>query len=205
MSLNFPDSSTTGVPKSVELAPSGSLTVSEDGAVVESRKITGTVTVKANDVVIRKTLIESDGLYAIKIMPGYRNLVVEDTEIDGGGVGSAAVCCSNYSLLRVDIHDVTEGPRLGSNTAVEDSYIHHLHRCDSCHIDALQTTGGTDITIRRNNLQAYNPTTGYLMNAAYQFGTTQGPVTDVLVEDNFMNGGNYTVNGGGGGTSDAAV
>lgn len=170
---------------------------------VDSKLVKGTITVAADNVTIRRTLIRNAGTYPIQVADGSRNLLVQDVEIDGQATGSAAVCCGHYTLRRVDIYGVNEGPRVGTNTTIVDSYIHHLHRCSGCHIDALQTTAGSNVLIKGNNLQAYNPVTKDPMNAAYQLGTTHGQVYNVVVEDNLLNGGNATVNAGGGGTSDA--
>ncbi len=201
----FPSASTTGVPSGTKLSPSGGMTVTSDGAVIDSKLISGGVVVKANNVTIRNSLIRTSSHYAIKLASGYSGLVVQDTEIDGLGASGPAVVGSGYTLRRMNIHNITEGPRLGSNTTVESSYIHHLVRCSGCHIDALQSTGGSNIVIRGNNLQAYNPDTKDPVNAAYQFGEEFSPLRNVLVSGNLMNGGNYTVNGGGGGTTGAQV
>ena len=207
----FPDETTTGVPEGTELEDSGSITVTEDGAVVEEMDIDGTVTVAADDVTIRRSVIHGEGRYGIELESGYDGLLVEDVEIDGSDIESAAVCCSNYTLRRVDIHDVTEGPRANSNVTIEDSYVHHMRRCrdrtfeEGCHIDAIQSTDGSDIVIRGNNLQAYNPDTEVTMNAAFMFGEDLGDLSDVLFEGNLVNGGNYSINGGGSGTTDAEV
>ncbi|GAA4210675.1 hypothetical protein GCM10022252_78760 [Streptosporangium oxazolinicum] len=197
----FPDERTTGVPDGVTLTPSGSLTVTRAGTVIDAMDITGTVTVKAANVTIKRSRVSAaaTALYPIRVTSG--NVLVEDTEISGGK--SAAVCCGHYTLRRVDIHDVFEGPRVGDDTTIEQSYLHHLLRCPGCHIDAIQSTGGTDITIRGNNIQAYNPTLKDPMNAAFQFGEENSPVRNCVVDGNLMNGGNYTVNGGGGGTTGA--
>lgn len=201
----FPDESTTGVPDATVLRPIDSIRITEDGFVLDSVHVNGSISVEADDVVIRRTRVDNNGLYAIRMGESHRNLLVEDSEIDGNGEGAAAVCCSDFTLRRVDIHHVFEGPRVNGDVVIVDSYIHHLLRCEDCHIDALQTTAGSNIEITGNNLQAYNPETGDQANAAYQFGSTQGAVDDVSVKGNLLNGGSYTVNGGGGGTSDSAV
>lgn len=204
---SFPSAGTTGVPDGVALTPSGSLVVTKKGTVIDGLHIKGTVTVQADDVVIKRSLIENTGRYPIKVTKA-RNLVVEDTGIDGRGTGSAAICCSDYTLRRVDIHHVTEGPRLGSRSTVENSYIHHLVRCkgaarSSCHVDALQTTGGTGMRVTGNNIQAYNPDTGDAHNAVFMFGEETSKVRSCVVHGNLMNGGGFAVNGGGGGTRGA--
>lgn len=199
----FPDASSTGVPPGTVLRPTGSLTVTQDGAVIDSVAVTGVISVEADNVTVRRTLVNSTGRYPIRVTNGHGGLLVEDAEIDGQGVGKGAVCCSNYRVLRVDIHDVFEGPRLGDNTAIEDSYVHHLLHCSDCHVDALQTDVGSNVVIRGNNIQAYNPQTGRQNNAAYQFGSPRDRQDEILVEGNLLNGGNYTVNGGGGKSRDA--
>jgi hypothetical protein len=196
----YPNERNTGVPAGTTLRPSGSLTITAPGTVIDGYDITGTVTVRAANVTIKRSRIAAGGgLYPLRVTSG--NVVVEDTEITGGT--SAAVCCGSFLLRRVNLHDIVEGPRMGSNSTVEFSYIHHMKRCAGCHIDALQSTGGTGIRIRGNNIQVYNPVLRDPFNAAFQFGEEQAPMRDCLVEGNLMNGGNFTVNGGGGGTRGA--
>jgi hypothetical protein len=192
----FPDASTTGVPAGVTLRPSGSITVGQDGTVLQGLHVTGTITVAADDVTIRDTLIDNAGTYPIRITSG-RNLVVEDSEIDGNGAGNVAILPGGYTLRRVDIHDVLDGPRVeGDDVLIEDSYIHHLHRVEGGHHDTIQIRHGNGIVIRRNNLQAFNPDTRDPMNASIQIGSLNGPLTGLVVDGNLMNGGNYTINAG---------
>ncbi|HMG41031.1 MAG TPA: hypothetical protein VK611_06855 [Acidimicrobiales bacterium] len=191
----FPDASSTGVPAGVTLRPSGSVTVTTDGAVVGNLHVTGSITVEADDVVIRNTRIDNTATYPIR--SSGRNLLVEDSEIDGNGTANVAILPGEYTLRRVDIHDVKDGPRIeGDNVVIEDSYIHHLHRVEGGHHDAIQIRKGSNIQIRRNNLQAYNADTGDPMNAAIQIGSLTAPMRGLVVDGNLMDGGNYTVNSG---------
>lgn len=200
----FPDETTTGVPAGTDLEPSGSLTITEDGAEVDGLEITGTVTVTADDVVIRRTRILNTGEFPIRV-DGGSNLLVEDTEIDGQGRGSAAVAFGKYTLRRVHIHDVPEGPRIaGGRVTIEDSYVHRLvHKGDN-HTDAVQVVSGRQIVVRGNALEAQDPDSGSPGNAAFMFGEDDGVVSDCEVTGNYLDGGNYTVNGGGSGTTGAA-
>jgi len=191
----FPDAGSTGVPAGVTLRPSGSLTVTTDGAVIENLHVTGSIKVQADDVVIRNTRIDNTARYPIQVSG--RNLLVEDSEIDGNGTASVAILPGEYTLRRVDISDVIDGPRIeGDNVVIEDSYIHHLHRIEGGHHDAIQIRRGSNILIRRNNLQAYNADTGDPMNAAIQIGSLTAPMRGLVVDGNLMNGGNYTINSG---------
>jgi len=81
---------------------------------------------------------------------------------------------------------------------IEHSYIHDLFRSPDGHHDSIQIRAGDSIIVRGNNLQAFNALTGDPMNAAIQIGSlaTTDRITDLLVEDNLMNGGNFTINGG---------
>lgn len=203
-----PSATTTGVPPGVDLEPSRRVTVTEDGQVVDGLHVTGSIVVDADDVTIRRSLVEHTGDgYAITLEDGRRNLMVEDSEIDGSGSSSrqAAICCSDYTLRRVDVHGVTEGPRLGSDVVVEDSYIHDLRTCDDCHVDALQTTGGSNIVIRNNSVDSTGAESDAYGNAALMFGEDTGEIREVLVEGNYFNGGNYTLNGGRDGAQGAEI
>lgn len=190
-----PNADTTGVPAGTELKPSDSITITKDGTVIDALEIRGTVLVRADDVTIKRSRIDNTGTYPIQLEPGHRNLVVEDTEIDGNGKANVAILHGEYTLRRVDIHSVLDGPRIeGDNVLIEDSYIHDLHRVEGGHHDAIQVRKGRNITIRGNNLQAYNAETGDPMNAAIQFGSLNGTLDGLVAEGNLMNGGNFTIN-----------
>ncbi|WP_157756922.1 hypothetical protein [Plantactinospora sp. KBS50] len=192
--LTYPTEATTGVPAGTTLRASGPLTVGTAGQVISGLDIAGCVTVAANNVTIRQSRIRCGGNYSVRTMPGVQNLLVEDVEIDGLGTNNAAVCCAGYTLRRVDISNVIDGPRLGDDTVVEDSWIHHLNRTASSHNDALQTTGAVNVVVRRNRLEAYNPVTKDPMNACIMIGSTTGPiVADLIFRDNYCTGGNYSI------------
>ena len=191
----FPGPATTGVPTGTMLQSSGSLVVKRDGTVLDGLDIDGCVDVKADDVTIRRSRIAcARPTTAVRLHDGYRGLILEDVEIDGRGVVSTAVGFTHYTLRRVDIHDVIDGPRLGDETIVEDSYVHDLVRAEGSHNDALQITGGSGIVVRHNTLIAYREDSGDLFNAAVMVGSSSAPVSDVLIEGNYLDGGNYTVN-----------
>ncbi len=79
-----PGPSTTGVPAGTKLTPSGSIKVTKDGAVIEDLDVTGSITVLANDVTIRRVHLKSDDYYPIRYFDNDNTgLVVEDSEIEG--------------------------------------------------------------------------------------------------------------------------
>lgn len=191
----FPDATSTGVPEGTRLTPSGPLDIRRAGTVIDGLDIDGCVDVRADDVTIRRSRITCRRpTTAVRLFDGHSGLLVEDVEIDGTGVVSTAVGFAGYALLRVDIHSVIDGPRLGSGTAIQDSYVHGLTRVQDSHNDAVQITGGSGIVIRHNTLSAVAESTGDLLNAAVMIGSQSAPVRDVLIEGNYLDGGNYTVN-----------
>ena len=145
--------------------------------------------------------IENTDTYPIRATEA-SNLLVEDTEIDGNGEGNVAVYGGSYTLRRVDIHDTLDGPRIeGDNVLIENSFIHDLHRVPEGHHDIIQIRNGNNIQIRNNTLTAYNARTNDPMNAAIQIGGLNGPLSGLVVENNYMDGGNYTVNAAKNGSS----
>ncbi|MEV0727236.1 right-handed parallel beta-helix repeat-containing protein [Polymorphospora sp. NPDC050346] len=193
---SWPNERNTGVPAGTRLTNSGSLELKKDGQVVSGLNINGCVDVRAKNVTIRKSKINCNrSTYSIRTYDTTVNLVVEDVEINGGGQNSAAVCCGNYTLRRVNIHNVIDGPRLGSRVTIVDSWIHDLARASGSHNDALQTTGASNIVVRHNRLDTYRASTGDPFNACLMVGSTTGPqVSNLTFEDNYCNGGNYSIN-----------
>jgi len=57
----------------------------------------------------------------------------------------------------------------------------------------IRAAVGGPFTIRGNRLDANAQLAGYTQKAALSFVSTTGNITDVLVEYNFLNGGNYTI------------
>jgi hypothetical protein len=195
MPTAWPDAGNTGVPKGVALTKAESLDLVTDGEVVTGLDIEGCVDVHARNVTIRQSRITCDRkTWAVRTFDTTENLVIEDVEIDGSGVNSTAVCCDNYTLRRVNVHNVVDGPRLGDKTTVVDSWIHDLARLADSHNDALQTTGGTAIVVKHNRLEPYNKAAKDPLNACMMVGSTASPlVSDLVFEDNYCNGGNYSV------------
>jgi len=103
-----------------------------------------------------------------------------------GGAGS-------FTIRRCNIHHFTEGPRLTSGCVVEDSWIHSPVRYPGGHIDGLQMTAGSDVTIRHNVINMYDATTGDYFNSTVIIKADAGPISNIAIVDNVLNGGNYTV------------
>ena len=95
------------------------------------------------------------------------------------------------TFIRNNIHHTEDGIYLtGSNTLIQDNYIHDLQsNWSGPHYDGIATDGGvSNITIRHNTIINPHGQTSALMLSNY-FGS----VTNVTVDNNWLEGGGYTV------------
>lgn len=184
-----PGPTNTGVPPGTQLTPSGSITVDTDGAVVKDLDVSGSITVLADDVTIRRVRIRSDDYYPIRYFDeGNTGLVVEDSEIVGlSGDVTSAIAFANYTARRLNIHGSADGLKADENVLIEGCYIHDLSNGDGEHNDAVQSTGGANVTIRNSYL-------GGASNAAVQTGDEGAATENLTIDCNWLGGGGYTLN-----------
>jgi hypothetical protein len=192
----FADASSTGVPAGTKLRPSGDLTVSTAGTVVDGLDVRGTIQVEADNVTIRRTRIRGDDIYVIRIDQHARGTVIEDVEIDGSSLrGVNGIYGPFKRVSRVNIHHVENGvtPAFRGNSLIEDSYIHDLAGAADAHFDGVQIDGGLhDITIRRNTIVVPAQT------AAVMIDNYWGPVSNIVITGNRLSGGSYCIYSDGG-------
>lgn len=193
----FPTSDTTGVPDGVTLRPSTDLDVWEPGAVLDGLDVQGCLTVHVPGVTVRNSRItcQDPTLRAVALVdaPGF---VMEDSEIVSDGSAEVAIGWSGYTLRRVDVHGTQDGPRLGDDVSISDSYVHDLVRDPAVHTDALQSTSGSNVLVRHNTLDPRVQGSEDFLNSAVQLGTETGSrrLVNARFEQNFFNGGSYSVN-----------
>ena len=180
------------MPSGVSLTPSGSLTVTQNGAVIDAKDVNGSITVQANNVTIKRTRIRNPRGMAIWVDPNNTGLVVEDVELDGTGNGDAtsAVGYSNFTLRRVHIHHYGEGPAANGNVLIEDSYMHSFTNFISqgAHQDGIQMEWGSNQTVRHNTI---------LMNvdgANSAIWVSAGNAhSNIVIKDNLVAGASYSL------------
>jgi hypothetical protein len=190
----WPDASTTGVVDEAALRPSGTITASKPGQLVENLAISGKLVITAPGVVVRNVRIVGGGpgSYPITVDTG-GSVTVYDSE------AGVAICCKRYELHRVEVRNAIDGLRADGSVLVDASWIHALARVTSSHNDAVQMLKGTDVRILRSRLE---PRTGDdPMNAAFiiSAGASGGPVDQVEIRGNWIDGGNYSLYLGAGG------
>ena len=158
--LGWPDVGSTGLRDPGVLKSSGSVSVSTNGAVVENLDIKGSISIDADNVTVRNVRVTNNGAKnLIDIKPGRSGILIEDVELDGRRVATHGVVHGGYTARRVNMYGVGDGFRAGSNTVIEDSWVHDLGHDgaydSSPHLDAVQSVGGYDITIRNNRLEGH--------------------------------------------------
>jgi len=184
-----PGPTTTGVPAGTRLTPSGSITVDTPGAVVEDLDVTGSITVLADNVTIRRVRLTSGDYYPIRYFDNDNvGLVVEDTEIIGTTDDvTAGLSFAHYTARRVNVHGAADGFKADADVLIEDCWIHDLRNGPGQHNDGVQSTGGRGVTIRHTSISGAS-------NAAVQTGDEGAAVEDLSIECSYLSGGGWTLN-----------
>jgi hypothetical protein len=201
----WPNATNTGVPAGTVLTPSGSITVTVAGTVLNALDISGFVDINANNVTIKNSRIRngSAAWEQVRVESGTTGAVIEDTEIDGQNVTCS--CSPNdgygiggtggYTALRDNIHNNIIGVGLagGSSPAtLQDSWVHDLHQTSGSHNeDIICDCSPAGVTIRHNRLDNQLSQTATVFLAG-----DNGPVQNVTVDDNLLNGAGFPAYGG---------
>jgi hypothetical protein len=183
----------------------GPATVSTPGTVIDGKKI-GCIEVTVPGVIIRNSKI-SCGNSAPDVVTSADGdytgtpLLIEDSEIDCKNTGGTAVGDTNITARRLNIHGCENGFDVDANVTVEDSYMHDLFNSAAAHTDGIQfayghyvngqvVQGAINVTITHNTI--------YGMGVDGSFGTSaiitnRGGDTNVLIQDNLLAGGAFTL------------
>lgn len=178
-----------GIPGDATLTRSGSIEVHRDGTVVSDRDVHGTIHVHANDVTITRTRVTSSDYWPIWLDATNTGLTVTDSEIAGSGSCQAGIGTHDYTAVRIDIHGCGDGAKAGRDTVIEASRIHDLLVTPGSHNDGIQVSEGDHILIRGNTILAPHGQTSAIMIGP----DWDVPVRDVRIEDNWLDGGTYTL------------
>ena len=184
----WPGPASTGVPAGVSLTASGSMTVRDAGAVLDSLDITGSVTIEAATVVIKNSKIHGSGTGdGVRVENG--TVTIYDSEIYGF---ENSIGYGDWAAYRVNIHSNTgDGVKLGSNTTLQDSWIHDLAPGDDAHADGGQVQDGvTNLVVRHNTIDVSSAVNSALFIQPIFGPSTAGPI---LIEGNYLSGGGFTV------------
>lgn len=203
-----PGPSNTGVVPGTQLTiVSGSQTFHTSGQVISGKDFHGYVKVTGSNITFKNCIFRGgtpSGNNALLDTEGGTNTIVEDSEfvpqhpaatIDG-------IWTKNTKIYRANIHGSVDGMKAGSNTLVQDSYIHDTSWFASdpnqgggaTHNDGVQSfADSSNITLRHNTIDM---STSKDPNAAWQDASPNS-----TVDDNWLDGGGCTLNFADQGTS----
>ncbi|MCU1458699.1 MAG: hypothetical protein JWL73_2791, partial [Actinomycetia bacterium] len=178
------------------LKDSGPITVTEAGTVISNVRVNGTITIAADNVTVRN-FVAGNVVQSTK-GAGVRNTVLENGTINGGNSTTNTtdgVAWSNYTARNLDISKSFDGMKAFGNVTIENCWIHDLNmlRGDQygaggySHNDGIQTSAGTNITIRDNRIERPGA------NSAIFIDSDQGRIDDVQITGNYLDGGGYTL------------
>ena len=157
---------------------------------IQGRDVSGQITVRAPNVTIRDVRVRSSSTYGIRIENDVRGTIIEHVEIDCLGSSADSGVSGHYFALRyANIHSCTDGVKIGIGSTVEASFIHDLRssRADP-HQDGIQMMRGTGAVIRGNRILRPNQGTSTII-----IKSDNGSIDNVLIENNYLNGGGYTI------------
>lgn len=191
-----------GVPEGTELTVhEGDLVITEPGTVVDAMDIRGLVKIKADDVIIKRSVIRGrpidDSFALVTNDLGEYSFTIEDSELRPSDPSPwiNGITGSNFTVLRTEIADVVDQIHIaGGDVLVEDSWLHdnlYYERDPNngreVHSDNIQIQGGSNMVFRGNWLEDAT-------NAAVMSTQDRDQVTDVTFEDNRIDGGACSVN-----------
>lgn len=207
----YPDANNTGIQGCPSLTTyNGSITTNSDGQIIQNMTINGDIVVNNNNVTIRcvKLNMQPNTIYSINASNG-SNTLISHVEVNGNDVygPNTAIQGSDYTSEYVDMHNTEDGWHAGWNTVIRDSYCHDMLYADGAygptHSDCIQVTGYggasfeppvNNITISHNTLRPWDGHTGAQhANSAVFLKTDFGEIDNVLVDNNLMDNGTYTI------------
>ena len=175
----------------------GNVSITQDGAVLEDKIITGSVDIQADNVTVRNVRILEDGeSWAIalrhannatisncEIMPQSSRLMVGIKDIYGDSNGTVVRGC--------EIVQTSTGIQIGQGL-IENNYIHDMGYKSGDHLNGTTSNGSTkQLTIRHNTIFNQESQTDAI-SLFQDFGLE----ANRTITDNLLAGGGYTIYGG---------
>ncbi len=186
----MPGPDNTGVRDEDRLSPREGGTLRRDGLVVEDAVIAGDVLLAGNDQTLRNVRVE-----------GQVRTIGSGTTIEDSEVGALAISgATNVTVRRVNVsgrmgHDgihITSDTGRVRDVLIESSWVHSPRVGPESHYDGIQVRGVEGLTIRDSKIDLGTYQRQY--TSAVFLQNANGGNVDVLIENNWINGGGYTVN-----------
>lgn len=191
------------------LVTSGNVILEDTLVILQKLDILGGIYIASGSpkVIIRYNRVQR-GLYGINCLEGCGEVLIEYTEVTNADVVEKqyneygerkGILARNATIRFCDVNKYADGIYLSNNVIIEDSYIHDLYlyhptwddpdsKEDGTHSDGIQSSGGINYIVRNNFIDARNG-----RNSAMIFQTNYGNLNNILIENNYLLGGSYTV------------
>ncbi len=164
--------------------------ITQDGTTLSNVEIHGTVRIYGSNVTLRNVKIVSSEFWALRV--DGRNVLLEDSTIVGGDGTQCSIVGGNWTGRRLDLYGAGDGIKMGANSQLYDSYIHDLSRANGNHNDGIEITNAPNTKVIHNTILNSNSQTSAVMIS--EFGSTSN--SGVVISNNLIGGGGYTVYGG---------
>lgn len=194
-----PSALNTGPSGTLRSVPGGTInqtwldTNNSGSKLIEDVEFSGAITVVIDGVTIRNFSLDSGATYGIRCSDSAAfDLLLEDGEITG--TQSAAVYGRDFTARRLQIHGVgTDAFKPMSDALIESCWMYQIGSISGSHADGVQMVSGDNVTIRANFFDMLYNEPGYQNSQCIIVQTNNDTVDNILIEDNWIDGGGYSV------------
>ena len=184
----------------------GDLTITTDGTVIDHQWIDGCISIHANNVTIKNSLIHTQNACAggdndaagAAINTGASSassgavsgLLIQDTEIDGMNPPeqNAGVGAQGYRCVRCNVHGFNQNFWLSMHASLVETYSHDLNTFASnpcIHSETVDADSATNVSVEHSYLRA---TGTVCVTAAFMNGSSWGPSSNVVLDSSYLEG-----------------
>lgn len=200
---DYPTLTNTGVPAGTALtAYAGDMVITTANTVVDKRKVSGNIDVRAPGVVIRNS--EIGGIVVNDNNVNHYAFTIENSTVGPAtgcsSWGNGAIGTKNYSAKKVLVRGFGDGFRIaGGNVLIQDSYVALCTTNPDAHSDGIQAYGaanGKNIVIDHNVIDQRNILDGTATAPIFipNDGVNQGNQNlEVTVTNNVLAGGGFSL------------
>ncbi|WP_250443509.1 right-handed parallel beta-helix repeat-containing protein [Actinotalea sp. C106] len=189
---SLPDGRSVGVPVGRDLTRSGATSIAPSRTTIKDMHYTGDLRVTGQDVTLQNVLVDGE-----VVIRGSSRVTVIDSSVGAFSIsGSTDVTARRLdvfgSLGRDGLHITSDSGR-SARVLVEDSRIHSPQVTATSHYDGVQVRGVDDLTLRGNSFELGPHRELHQLNAAVFLQEANGGNTAVLVTENWIDGGGYSM------------
>lgn len=198
----FPTADNTGPRTNQALSVHvGNLVVTQPYTVVEGLEIRGSlyIAASATGTVVRNVKVvwpdgqanPGDGVWAM-VDSRAQDVTIEDCVVAGSDLVQTGINLGSgpSTVTRCEVTGVADGINVNHDATVTDSYLHHMSVGPSgdWHTDTIQMNLGRNVVIRHNTI-----INEQIQTSAVGLWAELGAIDNVLVEDNLIGGGGFTI------------